>query len=227
MKFFLDTCDLNEIKMGLNSGICDGVTTNPSMYGALGIGGMADLKKLATEIANHIFPRPLSVEVLSDTHGEMLAEGMEIASWAENICVKIPVTGVNGESHLPVIYSLAEQGIQINATCMMTVNQAILAAKAGAKYLSILAGRVDDEGGDAIKTLTQIRQWLDFWGASCGQEPEILVASVRNAKNVNDWMLTGAHAMTVPPGVIKSMLSNARTKETVDQFMKAIEALRE
>lgn len=226
MKFFLDTCDLKEIEKGLNSGICDGVTTNPSMYGSLGIGGMAELKTLATEIADFIYPRPLSVEVLSDTHNEMIYEGSQIASWAENICVKVPVTGVNGESHLPVIYALAEKGIQINATCMMTANQAVLAAKAGAKYLSILAGRVDDEGGDAIKTLTQIKQWLDLWGSTLSQEPEILVASVRNAKNVHDWMLTGSHCMTIPPSVVKSMLSNARTKETVDQFMKAIDALR-
>ena len=100
-----------------------------------------------------------------------------------------------------------------------TANQAVLAAKAGAKYVSLFGGRIDDEGGDATSTISSVRAWLDLWGVDCPKTPEIIVGSSRTTKNISDWSGSGAHMLTVTPPVLSKMLLNARTKETVAQFL--------
>lgn len=219
MKIFIDSADLSEIETYLRWGICDGVTTNPSINVACGIRSFKEMQQRTIQIAQSIDPRPLSVEVCSDQPEEMLQEAHEYANWAENINVKITVTTRAGESCLPVINQLCREGIDVNVTAMMTVNQAILAAKAGATYVSLFGGRIDDEGGDATTVIRGVRDWLDLWATDCPKNPQIIVGSSRTTKNIADWSGAGAHILTVPPAVLSKMLVNARTKETVAQFL--------
>lgn len=219
MKIFIDSADLSEIETYLNWGICDGVTTNPSINVASGVGSYDEMRLRTAEIAQLISPRPLSVEVCTDEHVEMLREAHEYAGWADNINVKITVTTRSGDSCLPVVAQLCRDGIDVNVTAMMTVNQAILAAKAGASYVSLFGGRIDDEGGDATTTIRNLRDWLDQWSVNCPKDPQIIVGSSRTTKNISDWSVAGAHILTVTPPVLSKMLVNARTKETVAQFL--------
>jgi transaldolase len=219
VKIFIDSASLEEIERYLGWGICDGVTTNPSINVACGIRTFGEMRERSVQIARLIDPRPLSVEVTSDTTEEMLQQAHEYASWAPNINVKITITTRKGESCLPVVHRLAKDGIPVNVTAMMTFNQAILAAKAGGKYLSLFGGRIDDEGGDAVVVIRKVREWLDQWRASCPRDPEIIVGSSRTTKNVADWAAAGANILTVSPTVLGSLLVNARSKETVAQFL--------
>lgn len=220
MKFFIDTADLDEIATYLDWGICDGVTTNPSINVASGIKSAAMMKQRAVEIAKLIAPRPLSVEVTTDDLKEMVVEAHSYVEWAENIVIKITITTRAGASCLPVVRQLASDGVDVNVTAVMTVNQAILAAKAGGQYVSLFGGRIDDEGGDAATAIRNYREWLDCWGSSCPRDPQIIVGSSRTTKNVSDWSIAGAHILTVTPTVLSKLLINARTKETVAQFIE-------
>lgn len=215
MKIFIDSANLEEIEKYLGWGVCDGVTTNPTICAACGVRSFEELRERAVRIAELIAPRPLSVEVRSDDPKEMLQQAHEYAGWASNICVKIPVTTRAGESCLPVVHQLYRDGIAVNVTAMMTVNQAILAAKAGGRYVSLFGGRIDDEGGDAVVVIRALCEWLERWGSTC----EVIVGSSRTTKNLTDWAAAGAHILTVTPAILPKMLLNARTKETVGQFL--------
>jgi transaldolase len=177
------------------------------------------MRHCSIEIAKLIAPRPLSIEVTTDDHEGMLLEARDYAGCADNVNVKITITTRAGESCLPIVHELSCDGIDVNVTAMMTFNQAMLAAKAGAKYVSLFGGRVDDEGGDAERAIRSVREWLDRWSDSCPNFPEIIVGSSRTTRNVADWAQTGAHILTVTPIVLSKMLVNARTKETVSQFL--------
>ena len=219
MKIFIDSASLEEIEKYLSWGVCDGVTTNPTINVACGIRSFEEMHERSIQIAELIDPRPLSVEVTSDDPEEMLRQAHEYASWASNICIKIPITTRTGESCLTVIHQLYRDGIDVNVTAMMTFNQAILAAKAGGRYVSLFGGRIDDEGGDAAAMIRTLREWLDRWSGTCPNNPEIIVGSSRTTKNIADWAAAGAHILTVTPAVLSKMLLNARTKETVAQFL--------
>lgn len=219
MKIFIDSASIEEVEKYLSWGICDGVTTNPTINVACGVTSFEGMKQRSVDIARLIYPRPLSVEVTTDNLADMVTQGREYASWAENINVKITITTRAGESCLPVIHQLWRDGIDVNVTAMMTFNQAILAAKAGGRYLSLFGGRIDDEGGDAAAVIATTREWLDLWGDECPNNPEIIVGSSRTTKNIADWAATGAHILTVTPAVLSKILVNARTKETVSQFL--------
>ena len=220
MKLFIDTADLDEIETYLDWGICDGVTTNPSINVACGITSGAMMKQRTVDIAKLIEPRPLSVEVTTDDLKNMIVEAQSYRDWAENIVIKITITTRAGASCLPVVRQLASDGIDVNVTAVMTVNQAILAAKAGGRYVSLFGGRIDDEGGDATTTIHNFREWLDCWSSSCPRDPQIIVGSSRTTRNVSDWSIAGAHILTVTPTVLSKLLINARTKETVTQFIE-------
>ena len=237
MKIFIDSADLDEIEKYLSWGICDGVTTNPTICLKCGVtGGMAGIKERTLKIAQLIEPRPVSVEVTSDKIPEVIVQAKEYATWAENIAVKVTITDQEGNSLLPAIYQLVADGVRVNVTAMMTFNQAILAAKCieaagGLKerpnFISIFAGRIADEQGveQAAKVLKQTREWLDLYDYSS----EIIVGSIRRAENVSSYATTGAHILTIPPDVLSQCLLAARTKETVVQFLtdaeKALKAL--
>ena len=147
MEVFADTADIAEITKWLRRGVLDGVTTNPSIMLK---DGVRDMEKAAREIAEVLEGRPVSVEVTSNDPDEMLGQAQAYATWAPNIVVKIPIINEDGAPCLEVIRALAADGIKVNATAMLSFNQVMLAAKAGAAYLSIFAGRVADEGHDAF-----------------------------------------------------------------------------
>jgi len=231
MKIFIDSADLDEIKKYLDWGVCDGVTTNPTICLNCGVkGGLPGIKKRITEIARLTAPRPVSVEVTSEEPNEILKQARDYAGLAKNIAVKVTITDRQGKSLLPVIKKLVSEGIRVNVTAMMTFNQAILAAKAieaGCKenprakapnFISIFAGRISEEQGvqRAFQVIKDTRDWLDFHNI---KGVEIIVGSLRSPENVELWARTGAHVLTIPPEIIAKSLQAARTKETVAQFI--------
>ncbi|MEK7540559.1 MAG: transaldolase family protein [Patescibacteria group bacterium] len=241
MKIFIDSGDIKEVQKYLSWGICDGVTTNPSIMLKSGATSKAEAKELQIAIAKLISPRPLSVEVTTDNPEEMLQQAHDFVTWAPNIMVKITITDRQGGSMLPVIHQLAAEGIAVNVTAIMTMNQAMLAAIAlenGRKVaskpapfnhiISIFGGRISEEHGVDIasRILMEVREWLDLHK----MQTEIIVGSVRTPENMDSWSTTGAHILTIPPDVLAKSQLSGRTKETVVQFLqdaaKALGALK-
>jgi transaldolase len=212
MEIFIDTADLKEIRTWLEFGVIDGVTTNPSIMLA---GGVYDLRHGAQEIAAVLGDRPLSVEVVSDDTKEMHCQAIEMTTWAPNIVVKIPVITTQGEPCLGVISSLEREGVRVNATACLSFNQALLAAKAGATYVSLFAGRISDEGADASETVRRTALWLKEWD----MPTKIIVGSIRETINVQDAALAGAHVVTVPPNFLRQMVDHKYSRFTVAQFL--------
>jgi transaldolase len=230
MKIFIDSAEIKEIEKYVSWGICDGVTTNPSICLKAGVkGGEEGMKQRQIEIARLIAPQPLSVEVTTDNIDEIIVEARKYNTWADNISVKVTITDRNGGSLLPAIYKLVSEGMSVNVTAMMTFNQAIMAAKAinaglekspvkKTHFISIFAGRISEEHGveQSQRVLEEVREWLDFHNY---KNIEIIVGSVRSPENVRLWGKSGAHILTIPPEVIAKCLLSARTKETVVQFL--------
>jgi transaldolase len=232
MKIFIDSADTEEIKKYLSWGVCDGVTTNPTICLKQGVtGGMEGTKQKAIEIAKMINPLPLSMEVVSEDPEEILSQAREYAGLADNVSVKVTITDSQGNSLLPVVRQLVCEGICVNVTAMTTFNQVILACKsihAGLKnsnkaktpnFVSIFAGRISEEQGveRAFRVIQDVRDWLDFYGMD---GIEIIVGSVRSPENVEYWSRAGAHILTIPPPILQKSLAGARTKETVKQFIE-------
>ncbi len=212
MKIFADTADLKEIRSWLDFGVIDGVTTNPSIMLA---GGVYDLRRGAQEIAALLGDKPLSVEVVSDDTDEMRRQALEMAEWAPNIVVKIPVITTQGEPCLGVIANLKRAGVKVNATACLSFNQAMLAAKSGAAYVSLFAGRISDEGADAPEVIRRTAEWLKAWD----MPTRIIVGSIRETVNVQDAALAGAHVVTVPPKFLRQMIDHKYSRFTVAQFL--------
>ena len=211
MEIFIDSANVEEIRRWLEYGVVDGVTTNPSIL--LKDGGY-DIEARAREIAEIVSPRPVSVEVYSNDHQEMLEQARTFARWAPNIVVKIPVIDEYGEPSLAVVKELEADGIKVNMTACMSFGQVVLGAKAGATYISIFAGRVEDEGHDASKLIRQSADWLNEWSYAS----RIIVGSVREVINLQDAVLAGAHVITVPPQFMAKWLDHQFTRATVGQF---------
>jgi transaldolase len=221
MKIFLDSADYGEIERWLRQGLVDGVTTNPSIIYK---DGMYDVEEGARRLCALLGHRPLSVEVTTNDHAEMLAQGRTFARWAPNVVVKIPVVNEHGESCLGVVNTLSREGIAVNSTAILSFNQAILAAKAGATYVSIFAGRVADEGQDPGVVIRHVRHWLDQWNCPA----RIIVGSIRSVMDVQNAALAGAHIITIPPQFLPKMLDHKYSRETVRQFNRdAAKALEE
>jgi len=216
MQIYLDSADRREIEKWTREGIVDGATTNPSI---LFKDGVFDLEQGARELARLLGDRPLSVEVTSDDPARMLAQGRSLARLAPNIVVKIPVTNARGESCLGVIHALGKEGVAVNTTAILSFNQAILAAKAGAAYVSIFAGRIADEGNDPAVVIRNVRAWLDAWGYTA----RIIVGSVRAVIDIQSAALAGAHIITIPPQFLPKMVDHKYTRETVAQFNRDAE----
>jgi len=216
MQIYLDSADRREIEKWTREGMVDGATTNPSI---LFKDGVFDLEQGARELARLLGDRPLSVEVTSDDPARMLAQGRSLARLAPNIVVKIPVTNARGESCLGVIHALGKEGVAVNTTAILSFNQAILAAKAGAAYVSIFAGRIADEGNDPAVVIRNVRAWLDAWGYTA----RIIVGSVRAVIDIQSAALAGAHIITIPPQFLPKMVDHKYTRETVAQFNRDAE----
>ncbi len=216
MRIFVDSADCKLIGNWLKQGVVDGVTTNPSIMLK---DGVTDLHDGALQLARLLGNRPLSVEVTTNDPETMLDQARMFATWAPNIVVKIPIENERGESCLGVIYTLSSEGISINATAILSFNQAILAAKAGAAYVSIFAGRVADEGNDPATVIGNVRHWLDQWSLPA----RIIVGSIRTVMDVQNAALAGAHIITIPPQFLPKMVDHKYTRETVRQFVQDAE----
>jgi len=216
MRVFVDSADQKQIGYWLEEGVVDGVTTNPSIMFK---DGATDLEDCARRLAAMLGEKPLSVEVTSNDRKMMVEQARTFATWARNIVVKIPIVNEHGESCLGVIHRLSQEGIGVNATAILCFNQAMLAAKAGATYVSIFAGRVADEGNDPAVTIRNTRRWLDDWQISS----HIIVGSIRTVMDIQNAALAGAHIITIPPQFLPKMVDHRYTRETVRQFVQDAE----
>ena len=219
MAIFLDTGNINEIKKYHDMGIIRGVTTNPTILSKEGVkGGMDGIKKRSIEIAELISPLPLSVEVTTNDMDRMLEQALDFAKWATNINVKITIHGPQGElENLKIIHELeTEHDVRINVTAMMSAQQCFLAAMAGATYVSLFGGRVNNMGYNACGEISRLRRLLD----SFDLVSQIIVGSTREVLNIVDWLDAGAHIVTVTPHLIKGMLVHPYSKETVQMFLE-------
>ena len=209
MKFFLDTADLNEIEEAASWGALAGVTTNPTLYARIG-GKLDDFHNHIKRICD-IVDGPVSAESVAMTRDEIVRDGRELAAIAPNVVVKVP-TMVEG---LAATRQLADEGIPVNMTLCFTVPQAILAARAGARYISPFIGRFDDISEDGLDQLNNVVQAIgnyDFTKSTVnGEQIEIIAASVRSANHVTQAALMGADIATVPFGVLKKMVQHPLT----------------
>ncbi|KWZ95690.1 fructose-6-phosphate aldolase [Anaerococcus jeddahensis] len=211
MKFFLDTANVDQIKRINDLGLCDGVTTNPSLIKKEG----RDFKEVVTEIAS-IVDGPISAEVTSYDYEEMVKEALEISKWAENIVVKIPMT----EEGLKAINTLSKKGIKTNCTLIFSLSQGLMAAKAGATYISPFVGRIDDMGEDGGELIYNLKQVLDNYGLKA----EIIAASIRTNKHLEDAALAGAHIATIPGNLFEKLWTHPLTSQGIENFKKDWEA---
>ena len=212
MEIFIDSASITEIEKWLELGVIDGVTTNPSIMLKDGI---CDVEAGAKEIASLVHPRPLSVEVTTNDLSEMLTQSREYASWAQNIVVKIPQINQYGIPCYGVMKQLEGEGIRLNATVALSLGQVILAAKAGTTYISIFAGRVADEGGDAPGLISKAVNWLKHWN----YKSKIIVGSIRSVIDIQDAAVAGTHIITIPPQLLNKMADHKNTRATVEQFI--------
>ena len=218
ISIFLDTSDLDKIREFNNFGIIRGVTTNPTILKKNhGLKSIKELKQIAIEISEIIAPYPLSIEVNSNDYDEMLEQAKLFSEWHKNINVKITIHGPDGESYNLKAINIIENKfkIKVNVTAMMSAQQCLLAMYAGASYVSLFGGRINNIGHSAIDEISKTRELIDLHGF----KSKIIVGSVREAVNVSDWLIAGAHIVTTTPEILEVMLVHPYTKETVKQFM--------
>lgn len=206
MKFFVDTADTAEIRDLAATGLLDGVTTNPSLVHKAG----RDFLEVVREICS-IVPGPVSAEVVATEHDAMMREAEVLRKIADNITVKVPLT-VDG---LKTCKALTGEGTMVNVTLCFTANQALLAAKAGATFISPFVGRLDDIGTEGMEVISDIRLIYDNYGF----ETQILVASVRHPIHILESAKIGADVMTAPPAVIRQLFNHPLTDRGLEAFL--------
>lgn len=206
MKFFVDTAEIDAIAELNDLGMADGVTTNPSLIMKSG----RDILEVTKEIAD-LIDGPVSAEVVATEAEAMIAEGRKLAKIADNITIKVPLTW----DGLKACKVLSTEGYMVNVTLCFSVNQALLAAKAGASFISPFIGRLDDINLDGMELIADIRQVYDNFGF----ETEILAASIRSVNHIADCARIGADVITAPPDVIKAMVNHPLTDKGLAAFM--------
>ena len=207
MKIFIDTANIEQIKEVNSWGILDGVTTNPSLIAREN----KDFSTLVKEICA-IVNGPISVEAVNTMAAEIVPEARKIAAGNKNIVVKIPMT----EEGLKATKILSSEGIKINMTLIFSANQALLAAKAGARYVSPFVGRLDDIGQNGMDLIAEIMDILENYEFDC----EVIVASVRDPIHVTEAARLGAHVATIPYDVLKKMFKHPLTDSGIEKFLK-------
>ncbi len=207
MKFFVDTADVSEIRELAATGLLDGVTTNPSLVAKSG----RDFKAVIAEICA-IVPGPVSAEVTATEEEGMLAEGRALAKVADNVAVKLPSTWAG----LKACRALRREGVMVNVTLCFSANQALLAAKVGASFISPFIGRLDDIGLDGMDVIREIRTIYDNYTQL---QTQILVASIRNVNHVKQAALIGADVATMPPGVLRALIAHPLTDRGLELFL--------
>ncbi|MDY2788000.1 MAG: transaldolase family protein [Atopobium sp.] len=217
MKFFIDTADLNDIEEAASWGILSGVTTNPSLYARTG-GKLADFEDHMVKICKIVGEDiPVSAESTAETTEDMIAEGVRLASLAPNIVVKLPIC----EASLPATHELAKRGVRVNMTLIFSATQALLAARAGARYISPFVGRFDDIADDGLAQLETIVDAVKnydygYWEQEGG--PEIITASVRTPNHVTQAALMAADIATVPFAALKKCVHHPLTDKGLEGF---------
>ena len=207
MKFFVDTADVSEIKELASTGLLDGVTTNPSLVAKAG----RDFKTIIAEICE-VVDGPVSAEVAALDAEGMIREGRILARIADNVTVKVPLTW----DGLKACKTLTGEGTMVNVTLCFSANQALLAAKAGATFVSPFIGRLDDIGLDGMQLIHEIKEIYDNYADI---ETDILAASIRTTNHVKDAALAGADVATVPPAILKALVKHPLTDKGIEQFM--------
>lgn len=213
MKFFLDTANVDEIKRINELGLVDGVTTNPTIISKEG----RDFEEVIKEICS-IVDGPVSAEVISLEAEGMVKEARVLAKWASNVVVKVPMT----EEGLKAVNILSKEGIKTNVTLIFTVAQGLMAAKAGATFVSPFLGRLEDIGTDSLALIKKLRKVLDFYG----YKSEIIAASVRGLKHVEDVAEVGAHIATIPGSLFPKLWSHPLTNSGIEQFLSDWESFK-
>ena len=212
MKIFIDTADVDEIRDAAAMGVLDGVTTNPSLVAKAG----RVYKEVVQEIAE-IVDGPISAEVLATETDAILAEAREIATWHPNVVVKVPLIA----DGLEAVKVLSDEGIRTNVTLCFSATQGLLAAKAGATYISPFLGRVDDVSGDGMQIVEQLRTIYDNYGF----DTQILAASIRHPKHVVEAALIGADVCTLPHPVVRQLVRHPLTDVGLERFLKDAEGI--
>jgi transaldolase len=206
MKFFVDTADVNEIRELNEIGLLDGVTTNPSLIMKSG----RDILEVTKEICN-IVDGPVSAEVAATEYEQMMKEADVLSKIADNICIKVPLT-FDG---LKACKAITSDGRKVNVTLCFSATQALLAAKAGATFISPFIGRIDDMGINGMELIGEIRTIYDNYGF----QTEILAASIRTVNHVKEAALIGADVATVPPATLKALVKHPLTDKGLEAFL--------
>ncbi len=215
MKFFIDTADLDEIKEANDLGVLDGVTTNPSLCAKIGV---ADFEGHIAKICNMI-EGDVSAEVVSTEYDEIVTEARHLAKIADNVVVKVPLI----KDGIKAIRTLSDEGIRTNCTLCFSASQALLAAKAGATYISPFIGRIDDISSDGMQLIEDIVNIYDNYGF----ETEILAASIRHPMHVKEAAKLGADVATMPLSVIEQLLDHPLTDRGLEKFLADWENLQD
>lgn len=207
MKFFIDSADVSEIKRAAATGVVDGVTTNPSLIAKSGRNFEEVVKEITT-----IVDGPISAEVTALDHAGMMEQAKPLIAIHENITIKVPMT----EDGIKTCVALAQQGVKVNVTLIFHLNQAIIAAKAGAAFVSPFAGRLDDVGEDGLQMIAEASAVF----AQYGFTTEILAASMRNPFHVKQAALAGAHVATMPADVFHKLFTHHLTDQGIERFLE-------
>ncbi|WP_270384299.1 fructose-6-phosphate aldolase [Ligilactobacillus salivarius] len=207
MKFFLDTANTDDIRKYAELGLVDGVTTNPTIVAREGRNFENVIKEITT-----IVDGPVSAEVTANEADKMIEQARALAKWADNIVVKIPMT----EAGLKAVSVLSKEGIKTNVTLVFSVAQGLMAAKAGATFISPFVGRLDDIGSDGVKLIKDLRTVLDNYGL----KSEIIAASIRGVQHVEAVALAGSDIATIPAGVFGKMFKHPLTDNGLASFEK-------
>lgn len=207
MKFFIDTANIDEIREANALGVLDGVTTNPSLVAKENVSFHDRMKEIAAEVTQG----PISAEVISLKAEEMIAEGKELAAIAPNIIIKVPMT----PDGLKAVKAFKELGIKTNVTLIFSANQALLAARAGASYVSPFLGRLDDIGHDGLALISTISDIFAIHDI----DTEIIAASIRHPMHITESALKGAHIATVPFKVIMQLFNHPLTESGIEKFL--------
>ena len=212
MKFFVDTADVDEIRDIAQTGLLDGVTTNPSLIAKSGRNFLDVISEICALVDG-----PVSAEVAATDHATMLLEGRKLAKLASNVAVKVPLT----PDGLKTCRALADDGVMVNVTLCFSASQSILAAKAGAAFVSPFIGRLDDISRDGMGLIADIRQIYDNYADF---HTEILVASIRSPNHVAEAAKIGADVATIPPAVVRQLFNHPLTDKGLESFLKDWEA---
>ncbi|MDQ0339388.1 transaldolase [Caldalkalibacillus uzonensis] len=207
MKFFIDSANIAEIKEAHALGVLAGVTTNPSLVAKEGVDFHTRLKEICAVVKGSV-----SAEVISEKAEEMIAEGEELAKIAPQITIKVPMT----TEGLKAVHAFSQKGIKTNVTLIFSANQALLAARAGATYVSPFLGRLDDIGHDGMELIADIAEIFALHGI----ETEIIAASIRHPQHVREAALHGAHVATIPYKVLQQLIKHPLTDIGIERFLK-------